>query len=84
MFAFALSWYVLLAVFAAITKIELGLAVLLCIGIVQSFTMLSMSSLILGTAAAELRARVMGVRMLAVYGLGIGLPIAIGKPIPNP
>ncbi|MBT5494181.1 MAG: MFS transporter [Alphaproteobacteria bacterium] len=76
MFAFALSWYVLLAIFAAITKIELGLAVLFCIGIVQSFTMLSMSSLILGTAAAELRARVMGVRMLAVYGLGIGLPIA--------
>jgi len=57
-------------------KIEYGLGVLFCIGIVQSFTMLSMSSLILGTAAAELRARVMGVRMLAVYGLGIGLPIA--------
>ena len=31
---------------------------------------------IISTAAAEVRGRVMGVRMLAVYGLAIGLPIA--------
>ena len=35
-----------------------------------------MSSLIIGTAAAELRGRVLGVRMLAVYGLALGLPLA--------
>ena len=29
-----------------------------------------------GTAAAELRGRVLGVRMLAVYGLALGLPLA--------
>ena len=76
MFTFAMLWYVLLAGFATITQMGLGTAVLFCIGIVQSVTMLSMSSLIISTAAAEVRGRVMGVRMLAVYGLAIGLPIA--------
>ena len=76
MISFAMTWFTLLAVFAVITKLEIGLALLFVIGIVQSFTMLSMSSLIIGTAAAELRARVLGVRMLAVYGLAIGLPLA--------
>ena len=76
MISFAMTWFTLLAVFAVITKLEIGLALLFVIGIVQSFTMLSMSSLIIGTAAAELRARVLGVRMLAVYGLAMGLPLA--------
>ena len=76
MFSFAMVWFVLLAVFAIITQIEFGLAILFIIGIVQSFTMLSMASLIIGSAAAELRGRVLGVRMLAVYGLAMALPIA--------
>ena len=76
MFSFAMVWFVLLAVFAVITQIEFGLAILFIIGIVQSFTMLSMASLIIGSAAAELRGRVLGVRMLAVYGLAMALPIA--------
>ncbi|MEC8199677.1 MAG: MFS transporter [Pseudomonadota bacterium] len=76
MISFAMTWFTLLAVFAVITKLEIGLALLFVIGIVQSFTMLSMSSLIIGTAAAELRARVLGVRMLAVYGLAMGLPLS--------
>ncbi|MBG05894.1 MAG: arabinose ABC transporter permease [Rhodospirillaceae bacterium] len=76
MISFAMTWFALLAVFAVITKLEVGLALLFVIGVVQSFTMLSMSSLIIGTAAAELRARVLGVRMLAVYGLAMGLPLA--------
>ena len=76
MISFAMTWFALLAVFAVITKLEIGLALLFVIGVVQSFTMMSMSSLIIGTAAAELRARVLGVRMLAVYGLAMGLPLA--------
>lgn len=76
MISFAMTWFTLLAIFAVITKLEIGLALLFVIGVVQSFTMLSMSSLIIGTAAAELRARVLGVRMLAVYGLAMGLPLA--------
>ncbi|MEC8775987.1 MAG: MFS transporter [Pseudomonadota bacterium] len=76
MISFAMTWFTLLAVFAVITKLEIGLALLFVIGVVQSFTMLSMSSLIIGTAAAELRARVLGVRMLAVYGLAMGLPLS--------
>ena len=76
MFICSLVWYILLAIFGTTTNLMFGLGLLICIGIVQSFTMLSLSSLILSTAAAEIRGRVMGVRMLAVYGLAIGLPIA--------
>lgn len=76
MFIAAFLWFSLLAYFGTLTTMGMGLTVLVCIGVVQSFTMLSMSSLIIGTAAAEFRGRVLGVRMLAVYGLGIGLPIA--------
>jgi len=76
MFACAMIWFVLLAVFGTVTDIRIGVGLLAVIGVVQSFTMLSMSSLIIGTAAAELRGRVLGVRMLAVYGLALGLPLA--------
>ena len=75
MFACAMIWFVLLAVFGTVTDIRIGVGLLAVIGVVQSFTMLSMSSLIIGTAAAELRGRVLGVRMLAVYGLALGLPL---------
>ena len=76
MFGCAMIWFVLLAVFGTVTDIRIGVGLLAVIGVVQSFTMLSMSSLIIGTAAAELRGRVLGVRMLAVYGLALGLPLA--------
>ena len=40
MISFAMTWFTLLAVFAVITKLEIGLALLFVIGVVQSFTML--------------------------------------------
>ena len=76
MYVSSLLWFSLLAIFGAVTSITFGVILLILIGIVQSFTMLSMASLIIRTADEKLRGRVMGVRMLAVYGLAIGLPIA--------
>ena len=46
---------------------------LLLTGVTQSFTMVTMSVLLLGATSPELRGRVMGLRSLAVYGLPIGL-----------
>ena len=46
---------------------------LLVVGVSQSFTMVTMSVLLLGVTSPELRGRVMGLRSLAVYGLPIGL-----------
>jgi len=78
MFANVLLWYALLAVFATLDTIALGFPLIVVIGVVQALAMLSMTGMILGTAEADLRGRVMGVRMLAVYGLSLGLPVAGG------
>src|SRR3546814_11211168 len=45
-------------------------------GFMQSLCMVPMSVMLLRGASARLRGRVMGMRMLAVYGLPIGLLIA--------
>jgi hypothetical protein len=58
------------------------MATLLVAGFVQSIGMISMSATLLADAAAGFRARVLGVRMLAVYGLPLGL-LAAGLLIPR-
>jgi hypothetical protein len=60
----------------------LGLAALLVAGFVQSIAMISMAATLLAEADVSFRARVMGVRMLAVYGLPLGL-LAAGVVIPR-
>ena len=51
----------------------LGEIVLFVAGFVQSFCMIPMAVLLLRVANPAFRGRVMGVRMLAVYGMAIGL-----------
>jgi predicted MFS family arabinose efflux permease len=53
-----------------------GMALLFLIGLVQSFCMVPMSVLLLRVSQPAFRGRVMGVRILAVYGMAIGLPVA--------
>ena len=66
-------WFVLLLVFAQIEGKYAGIVVLLCIGLSQSMGMIAMSVNLIGTVDPALRGRIMGVRMLAVYGLPLGL-----------
>ncbi len=66
-------WYVLLLVFAQFESKLAGLLILAMIGLAQSLSMVSMSVALLLKTAVEYRGRMMGVRMLAVYGLPIGL-----------
>lgn len=68
-----LLWYVALLVFGQVDAMAAGLGLLFVIGAVQSFSMVAMSVALLATAQPAFRARVMGARMLAVYGLPIGL-----------
>ena len=75
-------WYVLLAAFVHVERMGLGMAALLGAGFVQSIAMISMSATMLADAAPGFRARVIGVRMLAVYGLPLGL-LAAGLLIPR-
>jgi MFS family permease len=60
-------------VFARFDSESVGLPLLFLIGLIQGVAMIAMSATLLGTVAEAFRARVMGVRMLAVYGLPIGL-----------
>ena len=66
-------WYALLLVFAQFESKMAGLLLLAMIGLAQSLSMVSMSVVLLLRTAIDYRGRVMGVRMLAVYGLPIGL-----------
>jgi len=66
-------WYALLLGFGHARTMAVGIAVLILAGLVQSIAMISMSATLLRAAGDRFRARVMGVRTLAVYGLPIGL-----------
>ena len=82
------SWHLLLLAFAGAVAVAgarlaagdgggpalgLVLLVLLAYGASTSGSMVTMSAVLLGTAGAVFRGRVMGVRMMAVYGLPLGL-----------
>ncbi len=66
-------WYALLLGFGHARTLGAGALVLILAGIAQSIAMISMSATLLSAAGARFRGRVMGVRMLAVYGLPVGL-----------
>jgi hypothetical protein len=70
---FTVCWYVLLAAFGHVQSMGVGLLVLLAAGFAQSVAMISMTATLLTATAGAFRARVQGVRMLAVYGLPLGL-----------
>ncbi len=79
-------WYALLIGFAQLTDKVQAMSLLLVIGIVQGTAMISMSVTLLNAVTPQYRGRIMGVRMLAVYGLPLGLMIAGGimEPIGYP
>jgi MFS family permease len=73
MVACALLWFVGNLVFSWVETPRIGEPLLFVIGFIQSFCMVPMAVILLRTADPAFRGRVMGVRMLAVYGLPMGL-----------
>ncbi|MDP6548484.1 MAG: MFS transporter [Dehalococcoidia bacterium] len=71
------SWCMSIMVFTQSSWMAVSLAILLASGVAQSFSLVSVDSLLLRLAPLELRARIMGIRSMAVYGLPMGL-LAIG------
>ncbi|MPZ57941.1 MAG: MFS transporter [Rhizobiales bacterium] len=67
------AWYVMLLMFGHIQHMGIGIACLLIIGVTQSVSMVTLAVVLLRTAAPQYRGRVMGVRMLAIYGNPLGL-----------
>jgi len=66
-------WYVILLGFGHAGNLRAGLLALFLAGFVQNGAMISMTASLLRAGGERFRSRVMGVRMLAVYGLPLGL-----------
>jgi MFS family permease len=68
-----LAWYAMLLVFVEIRTMPVGMLCLVLAGIAQSLSMISAAVILMRTASAHLRGRVMGLRMMVIYGLPLGL-----------
>ena len=73
MIMFALAWYGALLVFVNLQSPISGRMTLVVAGVAQSLSLVPMSVLLLTSAGERFRGRVMGVRMLAIYGVPLGL-----------
>jgi MFS family permease len=62
------AWYSLLLVFAHVQVHLAGIFVLMLVGYAQSVSQVPMAAMLLRTSEEQLRGRVMGIRMLAIYG----------------
>ena len=67
------GWYAAQLGFGFLESKLPGFVVLVVIGFMQSLAMVSMAVALLTATTPEYRGRVQGVRMLAVYGLPVGL-----------
>ena len=68
-----LVWYTMLLVFAHLQTMPAAIACLILVGFSQSLCMISLAVILMRTANEHFRGRVMGVRMLVIYGLPLGL-----------
>jgi MFS family permease len=68
-----LAWYAMLLAFVEIRTMPVAMACLVLAGIAQSMSMISAAVMLMRNASAHLRGRVMGVRMMVIYGLPLGL-----------
>lgn len=70
------TWYVGLLVFAHMPSVPTAIVSLTLAGISQSMSMITIAVILMRTANQRFRGRVMGVRMLTIYGLPFGLMAA--------
>jgi predicted MFS family arabinose efflux permease len=68
----SLGWFVCLLAFAQMRTLWSGAAMLALAGFAQSLSMVTLAVVLLGIAGGKFRGRIMGVRMLAIYGLPLG------------
>ena len=73
---FCLAWYSMTLLFGHMETRSGGILVLVLAGFAQSLGMVSMSAMLLRNSADRLRGRIMGLRMLAIYGVPVGLLVS--------
>jgi predicted MFS family arabinose efflux permease len=76
MIASTLLWYATLLLFVQMQTVPTAIACLMLAGFSQSLAMISIAVILMRTAAENFRGRVMGVRMMVIYGLPLGLMAA--------
>jgi len=76
MLVFGAAWLGVLLVFAQTTSPAAGIPVLVLAGIMQTMGLIPISTLLLRTSDPRYRGRVMGIRMMAIYGNLPGLMLA--------
>jgi MFS family permease len=67
------AWYAVLLVFVHVKTVPAAIACLMLAGFSQSLTMITIAVILMRSASKYFRGRVMGVRMLVIYGLPLGL-----------
>ncbi len=73
MLVYCAVWYAMVMVFAQMQSPVGGIPALMLAGLAQSLCMVPMSAMLLRNTRAQFRGRVMGIRMLMIYGVPIGL-----------
>jgi len=73
---FGAGWYAMLLVFAHAPHAAAGIAILILTGVVQSMGLIPMAAMLLRNSDGRYRGRVMGIRMLVLYGNLPGLLIS--------
>ncbi|HEY1797168.1 MAG TPA: MFS transporter [Stellaceae bacterium] len=76
MLVFALGWYAMLVIFVNMPGPASGRIMLYIAGCAQALSLVPMSVMLLASAGERFRGRVMGVRMLCIYGVPLGLMAA--------
>ena len=69
-------WFVAILCFTQVTHLATGIALLFGAGLAHNFCLTPIAAVMLRASAAEYRGRVMGMRILAIWGLPAGLLIS--------
>ncbi len=67
------AWFVAILLFGQARFIGVGLVLLFAAGFVQSFCLTPLAAVMLRSSSDAMRSRVMGIRILAIWGLPLGL-----------
>jgi predicted MFS family arabinose efflux permease len=73
---FGAGWYLMLIVFAHTPHAAIGIPILIFTGIIHSTGLIPMTAMLLRNSDTRYRGRVMGIRMLMLYGNLPGLLLA--------
>ena len=73
MIAATVLWYATLLLFVQMQTVQTAIGCLVVAGFSQSLAMISLAVILMRTSSEHFRGRVMGVRMMVIYGLPLGL-----------